>query len=137
MVTTTFDTPAWLRPIVYYYGGALLVVGILSLTLGGFAHWTATIPAVLGALVLAAGYGARQGFWSDRGAAAGALIVAAIAIFGSATALPNLASALAGSPQITNPAGTISRGVTAILSLAATGVLVWQLFAQRNAASRG
>lgn len=137
MVTTTFDTPAWLRPIVYYYGGALLIVGLLSLTLGGFAHWTAAIPAVLGALVLGAGYGARQGFWSDANGALGALLIAAIAIFGSATALPNLASALAGSPQIANPAGTISRGATAILSLAAAGVLIWQWLAHRNAATRG
>jgi hypothetical protein len=137
MVSTTLDTPAWLRPVVYYYGGALFVVGLLSLTLGRFAHWTAAIPAVLGALVLGAGYGARQGFWSDGTAAIAALVVAAIAIFGSATALPNLPSALAGSPQIANPAGTISRGVTAIVSLAAAGVLAWQWLTHRNAASRG
>lgn len=137
MVSTTLDTPTWLRPVVYYYGGALFLVGVLSLTLGGFAHWTAAIPAILAALVLGAGYGARQGFWSDSTAAVAALVIAAITIFGSATALPNLPSALAGSPQIANPAGTISRGITAILSLAAAGALVWQWFSHRNAASRG
>jgi hypothetical protein len=136
MVTTTLNSPAWLRPIVYYYGGALLVVGLLSLTLGGFAHWTAAIPAVLGALVLGAGYGARQGFWSDGTATLVALGLAGIAIMGSITALPNLTSALAGSPLIANPAGTISRGATAIVSLAAAGLLVWQFLASRNSSLR-
>jgi hypothetical protein len=105
------------------YGGVLVVVGLVSAIATGLAHWTALIPAILGAFALVAWVALRQRLIAPGVAVIVALLVAGIALMGTLSALPSLGAALMGSPDIGNPAGVIARATTAILSVAFVATL--------------
>lgn len=122
----------WLRPAIYYYGGALSIVGIATLALGGFGHFTAAIPLGLGLGLLLIGYGARLRVYSDKFAAIFAANVGVVAFSGTMSAIPKLAYALGGSPAIANAGAVISQGATAFVSLAAVAAFVFIALKQRG-----
>ncbi|OAH18531.1 hypothetical protein [Methylorubrum populi] len=124
---TLSPVAAWYRPTVYYYGGALIVIGLVSVVLGGLPHWTVLIPAILGGLVCLAGFAARQGVLSDVAASACALTIALLALAGTATAVPVLPYALAGSSDVANAGAVVARSATALVSggFVVTILLLW------------
>ncbi len=95
-------------------GATLIVVGAAGTLLpAGPVHWTAMIPAMLGALALGASF--IRNPWVAAGLGA---LICAIALMGGGTALPQLPALLAGEagPAIASRATT---AIAAILALAA------------------
>lgn len=133
MTAATFPHQDWLRPTVYFYGGALAVVGLATLGLGGFGHWTALIPLGLGVAAALAGFGARAGLYRDAVAAWIAVAIGVVALMGTLTAVPQLPYALAGSAEFANPGAVISRAATALVSISALLALAAAAAARRRA----
>lgn len=106
-------------------GVALLAIGAAGYLLpAGAVHWTALIPAMLGALALAASF-ARNAFVA---AGLGA-VVCLVALMGGGSALPQVPALLGGDagPAIASRAATAA---VAILALAGMG---WALaFGRRS-----
>jgi hypothetical protein len=115
------------RHALHAYGAGLLLIGALSLILGGFPHWTVLIPAILGGAVLGLALAARGGGVSDAVAGAGALLVCALALAGTLTAVPLLPDALAGAPHVARPGAVTARAATALASaaFAPAFILLW------------
>ncbi len=99
-------------------GALLLVIGLAGYLLpAGPVHWTALIPAGLGALAILAA-------WQRRGPAlVTGFLVCALALFGGGTALPQLPALLAGDA---GPA-TASRAATALVALGGLAALLLAL----------
>ncbi len=122
------------RRAMYAYGAALVLIGAASLVLGGFPHWTVLIPAILGIVVLALAL--CGGVLSDTVAGAGALAVCALALAGTATAVPLLPDALAGAPHVARPGAVTARAATAFASLAFAPAFVLLWWRSRRGPSR-
>jgi hypothetical protein len=96
--------------ILRVLGGLLVAIGLAGTLLpAGPVHWTAMIPAFLGAAAIIAS------FLALRPAVAAALgaVIAALALFGGGSALPQLPAILAGEAA----AATLSRAATALAAL--------------------
>jgi hypothetical protein len=104
-----------MHTLVAAYGAILIVIGLVGYFGAGMLHWTALIPAILGvvALLFAAGPLRRK---LPVGAVAAGVVVAALALFGTAGAIAELPAALAGDPAV-NAGAVLSRGATAIVSI--------------------
>lgn len=99
------------------YAAALLAIGAATVGLGEVAHWTALIPAMLGALVLLAASGGRFGLLAERVVGGIVLALAAVALAGTLSALPLLPAALSGGDGVGNAAAVLARSATAAASL--------------------
>jgi hypothetical protein len=106
--------PAVLRA----FGAALLLVGALGYLLPPPpVHWTALIPAGLGAMALALSLAGRR----PVAAALGGAVLAAVALAGGGSALGQVPALLAGEAG----AAIASRAATAAIALAALAALGW------------
>ncbi len=104
-------------------GLVLLVIGAAGYLLpSGTVHWTALIPAILGAIALGASF--LRNPWAAAGLGA---FVCAIALMGGGTALPQIPALLAGDA---GPA-TASRATTAIVAILALAGLAHALLRGR------
>jgi hypothetical protein len=97
------------------YGAILIVIGLIGYFGAGMLHWTALIPAILGAVALLFAAGPLYRKWPVAAPIAG-VVVAVLALIGTAGAIPDMPAALAGDPEM-NAGAVLSRGVTAIVSI--------------------
>ena len=132
---TTIALPAsdWLRPVIYFFGGALAVVGVATLVLGGVSHWTAFIPLALGLGLCLVGFMARVAVYADATAGWIAAAIGVLALAGTLGAAPQLPYALAGSADVGNAGAVISRSATAFVSVAGLLALGAAAYARRRA----
>ncbi|HZF76426.1 MAG TPA: hypothetical protein VE033_11410 [Acetobacteraceae bacterium] len=99
-------------------GLVLLLVGAAGYLLpAGPVHWTALIPAALGAMALAASTLAR---WPVAAAAVGA-VLCLVALMGGGSALAQIPALLAGEAG----AAVASRSATALAAIAALAALAF------------
>ncbi len=107
-------------------GVALIAIGATGYLLpAGAAHWTALIPAILGALAVAASLVGNAFAAAAIGAA-----ICAVSLLGGGSALAQLPALLAGEA---GPA-TLSRAATAVTAILALGALAYALaFGRRSA----
>lgn len=112
-----------MRQSVLVYGGLMLAIGIIGYLATGLEHWTALIPAVLGALAIVVAF-LRRGAPVVQGLAG--LAIAAVALVGTAGALAQLPGALAGDAAL-NTAAVYARAATAVASmvLIAAVIVAW------------
>lgn len=112
----------------YHPGRALRILGVLLLVIGlaGYAlpappvHWTALIPAGLGALAILAA-------WQRRGPAlVTGFLICALAMFGGGSALSQIPALLSGEA---GPA-TASRVATALVAIGGFTAL-WQVWRRK------
>lgn len=94
-------------------GAALVAVGVIAFVITGADSWTALIPAILGALVLALGILAGKESL-HRHAIHGALLVAALGFLGT---LPNALPLITGG-EVELPVAAWASLITAVLALA-------------------
>ncbi len=106
-------------------GVALVVIGAAGWLLpAGSVHWTALIPAMLGALAL--GASAVGNAWVAAGLGA---LVCAVALMGGGSALPQVPALLSGEAG----AAIASRASTAAVAILALAGMAWALaFGRRN-----
>ena len=116
------------RNLILSYGGVLVLVGLASVVLAGMQHWTALIPAILGGITLLVGVALR-----GVAATIGALVVAGVALVGTASAVPLLPAALSGGEGLANPAAVIARAATAIATGLFLGLLALAAMRARRA----
>jgi hypothetical protein len=111
--------------ILRFLGVALIAIGLAGYLLpAGGTHWTALIPAVLGAAALLASFlGLKPAFAAGIGAA-----IAALSLFGGGSALAELPTVLAGEAG----AATTSRAATALAALAGLGAMALALLRRRE-----
>lgn len=121
------STSPTIRPVAIVLralGAALVAIGAAGWLLpAGSVHWTALIPAILGALALAASFARTT--WV---AAALGVLVCAVALMGGGSALPQLPALLAGEA---GPA-IASRATTALVAILALGGLAFGLLRGRG-----
>lgn len=98
---------------VRVFGATMVAIGAASYLLPASPHWTALIPAIIGAIALAA----TLPRWPAMAQAGIAVALAAVALFGSASALPQLPALLADSSALANPAAVTARSAAAMCSL--------------------
>jgi hypothetical protein len=123
-------TPSSRVPVVLrVFGAVLLVIGALGYLLPAPpVHWTAMIPAMLGAAAFLLSLAARR----PALAAAGGAVVAGVALFGGASALPHLPAVVTGEVG----AAIAARAATALAAILALAGLIWaQLGTRRRAAA--
>lgn len=123
--TTVSTTPnSRLAQLLRAAGLVLLVIGLAGYVLpAGPVHWTALIPAILGALSFGASL--LRNPWVAAGLGA---TVCAIALMGGGTALPQLPALLAGEA---GPA-IASRAATAIVAILTLAGLAYALITRRR-----
>lgn len=97
------------------YGILMIVIGVAGYFIGGMVHFTALIPAVLGLIALIAAFSPLKR--SATGIALIGVAIAALALFGSGTALADIPAAWSGDPAL-NPVAVYARSITAVLSAA-------------------
>lgn len=97
------------------YGILMILVGVAGYLIGGMVHFTALIPAVLGLIAVIAAFSPLKR--SLTGIALIGIVIAALALFGSASALADIPAAWAGDPAL-NPVAVYARAITAVLSAA-------------------
>jgi hypothetical protein len=102
------------------FGLAMACIGLAAYTLASPAHWTALIPAAIGALAVAATLSARAPLMTASIAA----VLAAVALFGSAGALQHLPALLSPSETVANPAAVAARSASAVASVLLLAALV-------------
>lgn len=121
------STSPTIRPVAIVLralGAALVAIGAAGWLLpAGSVHWTALIPAILGALALAASFARTT--WV---AVALGVLVCAVALMGGGSALPQLPALLAGEA---GPA-IASRATTALVAILALGGLAFGLLRGRG-----
>lgn len=121
------STSPTIRPVAIVLralGAALVAIGAAGWLLpAGSVHWTALIPAILGALALAASFARTT--WV---AAALGVLVCAVALMGGGSALPQLPALLAGEA---GPA-IASRATTALVAILALAGLAFGLLRGRG-----
>ncbi len=112
--------------VLRIFGAVLLLVGMLGYFLPPPpVHWTALIPAGLGVAALLVSLAGR---WPVAAAVGGAL-VAAIALMGGGTALPQVPALFTGEAG----AAIASRSATAVAAILALLGLGWALLRRRRA----
>lgn len=110
------------------FGAVLLAVGALGYLLPAPpVHWTALIPAGLGAVAILLSFAAR---WPLTAAAGGA-VLCAVALAGGASALGQLPALFTGEAG----AAVASRAATATAAILALVGLAWALPADRRGAA--
>lgn len=111
--------------ILRLMGAVLVLIGLAGYLLpAGPVHWTALIPAILGAAALLASFlGLRPVLAAGLGAG-----IAGLALFGGGSALPQLPSVLAGEAG----AATASRAATALAALAGLAAIGVTLLRRRE-----
>lgn len=117
------------------YGAALLLIGVATVALGEVAHWTALIPAMLGAIVLLTAVLGRFGLVGGRVVGWIVLALSVLALGGTLSALPVLPAALAGDEGVRNAAAVLARSATAVASLfyvGAMAALMWRHWRARS-----
>lgn len=97
------------------YGILMIIIGVAGYLIGGMVHYTALIPAALGLIAVIAAFTPLKR--SASGIAVTGVAIAALALFGSATALADIPAAWAGDPAV-NPVAVYARSITAVLSAA-------------------
>ena len=97
------------------YGILMIIIGVAGYVIGGAVHYTAFIPALLGLIALIAAFSPLKR--SATGIALVGIVIAALALFGSASALADIPAAWGGDPAI-NPVAVYARSITAVLSAA-------------------
>lgn len=97
------------------YGVILVAIGIVGYFGAGMLHWTALIPAILGAIALLFSVGLLRRKLPAAATIAG-IVVALVALAGTAGAIPEVPAALAGDPAL-NSGAVLSRALTAIVSI--------------------
>jgi len=121
--------------LAFAYAVALLAIGAATMALGEVAHWTALIPAMLGAIVLLAAVGGRLGGLGERAVGGIVLALSILALSGTLSALPLLPAVLTGDDGVRNAAAVLARSVTAAASLlyvaAMTALIVRRVRARR------
>jgi hypothetical protein len=101
------------RLAVRVFAATMIAIGAVSYLLPAAPHWTALIPAIIGAIALAT----TLPRWPALAHAGIAVVLAAIALFGSASALPQFPALLADSSTLANPAAIAARSAAAMCSL--------------------
>lgn len=101
------------------FGLAMAAIGLSAYTLASPAHWTALIPAAIGALALAATLPSGRPLLMASVAAA----LAALALFGSAGALQHLPALLSPSETVANPAAVAARSASTFAAVALLAAL--------------
>jgi hypothetical protein len=102
---------------VTVYGIVLIGIGIAGYVVGGMVHWTALIPAVLGVIAVAVSAGPLGRRVPAAAVAIVGVVLAALALFGSGSALADIPGAVAGEPGV-NRIAVLARSATAIASVA-------------------
>jgi len=95
------------------FGATMIVIGLAGYLLPAATHWTALIPAIIGAIALAASLPRGSGIAQTVVAA----VLAGITLFGTASALPLLPALLADSGAVADPAAVGARAAAAIAAL--------------------
>jgi hypothetical protein len=97
------------------YGILMIIIGVAGYLIGGMVHYTALIPAVLGLIAVIAAFSPLKR--SATGIVVIGIVIAALALFGSGSALADIPAAWAGDPAV-NPIAVYARSITAVLSAA-------------------
>lgn len=101
------------------YGFLLIVVGVVGYFATDRVSLTALIPAAFGLVILLLGALGQAKEDLNKHAMHAALVVALLGFLGTVTALPDLIAVFQGNEEaIANRAATMSRSVTAVISLA-------------------
>lgn len=108
------------RTAVRVFGATMIAIGAASYLLPAAPHWTALIPAIIGVVALAASLPR----WPALAQAGVAVVLAGIALFGSASALPQLPALLAETGMVGNPAAVAARSAAAVCSLGLLAALM-------------
>lgn len=98
-------------------GVALLAIGAATIGLGEVAHWTALIPAMLGALVLLVALAGRFRLLGGRVVGGAFPALRALALAGTLSASPVLPAVLSRGDGVGNVAAVLARSATAAASL--------------------
>jgi hypothetical protein len=106
---------ATLPAITRLFGILLVIVGVGGYVLSGRASFTALIPAILGAVLWALAYVAREERWRAHAMHAAA-VVALLGVLGTAPGLMRLPALLGGSP-VARPLAVVAQSLTALLLL--------------------
>jgi hypothetical protein len=109
--------------ISLWYGAVLIAIGVATLALGEVAHWTALIPAIVGALVLLVALAGRRGLLGEGIVGGAVLALSVLALTGTLSALPLLPAALSGGEGVRNVAAIIARSAMAAASLLYLGAM--------------
>jgi hypothetical protein len=112
-------------------GAALIATGVAGFVGTGMAHPTALIPAVFGALIVAAGVVATRGGKVKMHAVHAALVVALLGFLGTAKAFLKLPALLAGTAE--RPAAILAQTVTAVVCVAFLALAIRSFIAARKA----
>lgn len=126
MALAAFWNVSCVSRVLRVLGVALLAIGGAGYLLpSGAVHWTALIPAMLGALALAASF--ARNAWVAAGFGA---VVCLVALMGGGSALAHLPALLGGEAG----AAIASRAATAVVAILALGGMGWALaFGRREA----
>jgi hypothetical protein len=100
-----------------WYGGALVIVGVVAYITAAMASVTALIPAFLGAIVLVLGLVARGSAGAAPWLVVAAVVVAVLAILGSFRGIPAFA-ALLGGQDVERPVAAVAQAAAVVLSIA-------------------
>lgn len=93
-------------------GLILIALGVISYIATAFASWTALIPAILGAVILASGL---VGLKNQKIGVHAGLVVALLGVFGTAMNVMQLGSLFAGTAE--RPAAVVVSTITFVLLL--------------------
>lgn len=108
-------------------GVLLIVVGVIAYIGTAFASWTALIPAILGAVILASGL---IGLKSQKIGMRLALVVAVLGILGTAMNVMQIGALIAGDAE--RPTAVLTSTITFALLILYVGLSISSFIAARR-----
>lgn len=113
------------------YGKFLVVIGVMGFLAGSMQQWTMLAPAILGFIAVAITCGPLRTCSENVSAIAGVL-VALLALFGSASGVADIPAVMVGDPSVDGPL-TLSHSLTSLVSLSLLLALAAQWLQSRGA----
>jgi hypothetical protein len=97
------------------FGKLLVVIGLMGFLAGSMQQWAMLAPAILGIIAVAITCGPIRTS-SDNISAVAGMLVALLALFGSAGGVADIPAVMVGDPTVDGPM-TLSHSLTSLVSL--------------------